>query len=85
MSQKITVIPGDGIGPEIMTATLRSLDALECGFEYEFRQADAKETIHCLGYQVGSEAISISWRNWGICSATEPNTPLTKRGALSEP
>jgi isocitrate dehydrogenase (NAD+) len=39
MSTKITVIPGDGIGPEIMTATLRCLDALDCDFEYEFRQA----------------------------------------------
>ncbi len=39
MSTKITVIPGDGIGPEIMTATLRCLDALDCGFEYEFKQA----------------------------------------------
>lgn len=39
MSTKITVIPGDGIGPEIMTATCRCLDALECDFEYEFKQA----------------------------------------------
>lgn len=39
MSRTITVIPGDGIGPEIMTATLRCLDALECGFNYEYRQA----------------------------------------------
>lgn len=39
MSTKITVIPGDGIGPEIMAATLRCLDALDCNFEYEFRQA----------------------------------------------
>ena len=39
MSTKITVIPGDGIGPEIMTATLRCLDALECDFEYEFKHA----------------------------------------------
>ena len=39
MSTKITVIPGDGIGPEIMTATLRCLDALNCDFEYEFKQA----------------------------------------------
>ncbi|GMR15589.1 MAG: hypothetical protein BMS9Abin30_1223 [Gammaproteobacteria bacterium] len=28
MSTTITVIPGDGIGPEIMTATLRCLEAL---------------------------------------------------------
>ena len=39
MSIKITVIPGDGIGPEIMKATLRCLDALDCDLEYEFRQA----------------------------------------------
>lgn len=39
MSTKITVIPGDGIGPEIMKATLRCLDALDCGFDYEFKQA----------------------------------------------
>jgi len=35
----ITVIPGDGIGPELMTETLRCLDALDCGLEYEFKQA----------------------------------------------
>jgi isocitrate dehydrogenase (NAD+) len=31
----ITVIPGDGIGPEITEATLRVLGALECAFDYE--------------------------------------------------
>ena len=35
----ITVIRGDGIGPEIMDATLRVLDALDCGFEYEYQLA----------------------------------------------
>jgi isocitrate dehydrogenase (NAD+) len=35
MSQTISVIGGDGIGPEIMAACLRVLDALDCGFEYE--------------------------------------------------
>ena len=39
MSQRITVIAGDGIGPEITEATLRALDALDCGFEYEFVDA----------------------------------------------
>ena len=42
MSTKITVIPGDGIGPEIMKATLRCLDALDCDFDYEFKQAGLK-------------------------------------------
>jgi len=39
MSQVISVIHGDGIGPEIMQATLRALDALNCGFEYETVEA----------------------------------------------
>jgi isocitrate dehydrogenase (NAD+) len=42
LSTKITVIPGDGIGPEIMKATLRCLDALDCDFDYEFKQAGLK-------------------------------------------
>ena len=39
MTQKITVIRGDGIGPEIMDATLFVLDKLNAGLEYE--EADA--------------------------------------------
>ena len=39
MTQKITVIRGDGIGPEIMDATLYVLDAMKLGLRYE--EADA--------------------------------------------
>jgi isocitrate dehydrogenase (NAD+) len=39
MSKTIAVIRGDGIGPEIMQATLRVLDALDCGLEYDFVDA----------------------------------------------
>ena len=39
MTQKITVIRGDGIGPEIMDATLHVLDQLGAGLEYEFADA----------------------------------------------
>ena len=35
MSKTIAVIPGDGIGPEIMAATLHVLDALDCGLTYD--------------------------------------------------
>ncbi len=35
MNRTIAVIPGDGIGPEIMVATLRVLDALALGLHYE--------------------------------------------------
>jgi isocitrate dehydrogenase (NAD+) len=39
MSKTIAVIRGDGIGPEIMRATLRVLDALNAGLKYEFVEA----------------------------------------------
>lgn len=39
MSHKIAVIRGDGIGPEIMDATLGVLDAMNLGLQYEFVDA----------------------------------------------
>jgi len=39
MSKTIAVIRGDGIGPEIMRATLRVLDELKAGLDYEFVEA----------------------------------------------
>jgi isocitrate dehydrogenase (NAD+) len=39
MKQTISVISGDGIGPEIMAATLRVLDALDCGLSYDSVEA----------------------------------------------
>jgi isocitrate dehydrogenase (NAD+) len=38
-TRKMTVIRGDGIGPEIMDATLRVLDTLKAGLEYDFQSA----------------------------------------------
>jgi isocitrate dehydrogenase (NAD+) len=39
MSQKITLIPGDGIGPDITKATLRVLDAAGVKIDWETKQA----------------------------------------------
>jgi len=39
MTQTIAVIRGDGIGPEIMDATLHVLDAMNLGLSYEFVEA----------------------------------------------
>ena len=39
MTQTITVIRGDGIGPEIMDATLQVLDSMNLGLQYEFADA----------------------------------------------
>ena len=45
MAHRITVIPGDGIGPEIMAATIRVLEATGVAFDFEYREAglDAQE------------------------------------------
>jgi isocitrate dehydrogenase (NAD+) len=39
VTKTIAVIRGDGIGPEIMDATLEVLEALACGLDYEFVDA----------------------------------------------
>ena len=39
VTQTITVIRGDGIGPEIMDATLHVLDTMQLGLQYEFADA----------------------------------------------
>jgi isocitrate dehydrogenase (NAD+) len=39
MKRTITIIRGDGIGPEITDASLRVLQALDCGLEFEFALA----------------------------------------------
>ncbi|HHW04981.1 MAG TPA: NAD-dependent isocitrate dehydrogenase, partial [Methanothermobacter sp.] len=39
---KIAVIPGDGVGKEVMNAALHILDGLNLDFEYEFAEAGDK-------------------------------------------
>ncbi|HVJ63199.1 MAG TPA: isocitrate/isopropylmalate family dehydrogenase, partial [Tahibacter sp.] len=46
MSKTIAVIRGDGIGPEIMNATLRVLDELKVGLQYEFVEAGMAAQEH---------------------------------------
>jgi isocitrate dehydrogenase (NAD+) len=39
MAHKVTMIPGDGVGPELSEATMRVLDATGVDFEWEILQA----------------------------------------------
>jgi isocitrate dehydrogenase (NAD+) len=39
MAHKVTMIPGDGVGPELSEATMRVLDATGADFEWEVHQA----------------------------------------------
>lgn len=76
MSQSIAVIKGDGIGPEIMDATLRVLDALECGLNYEFIDAGlaALEKHGTLIPQESLDAIE----KYGIALKGPLTTPIGK-------
>ena len=47
MSKTIAVIRGDGIGPEIMDATLRVLEALRLDFRYDFVEAGLAAQTRC--------------------------------------
>ena len=42
-----TLIPGDGIGPEVTAATLQVLDALGAPFEFETREAGMAGVKQC--------------------------------------
>ena len=48
MARTITVIPGDGIGPEVMSATLEVLEAAGAGLEYDMQLGGvtALEQVH---------------------------------------
>ena len=76
MTQKIIVIKGDGIGPEIMDATLSVLDALKLDFDYEFKEAGlaALENQGDLLPQDTLDAISAQ----GVCLKGPLTTPVGK-------
>ncbi|MCW8870297.1 MAG: isocitrate dehydrogenase [Proteobacteria bacterium] len=76
MTQKIIVIKGDGIGPEIMDATLAILDALNLDFEYVFKEAGlaALESQGDLLPQDTLDAISAE----GVCLKGPLTTPVGK-------
>ena len=76
MSKTITVIKGDGIGPEIMDATLQVLDATGAGFEYEFVDAGLA-ALEKTGELLPPETLETIAKN-GICLKGPLTTPVGK-------
>ena len=76
MSTTITVIRGDGIGPEIMDATLNVLAAVDCGLDFEFAEAGlaAQENQGELLPEATIESI----RTNSICLKGPLTTPVGK-------
>ncbi|MFC3195367.1 isocitrate dehydrogenase [Marinicella sediminis] len=76
MSEKITIIKGDGIGPEIMDATIRVLDHLDLGLTYDYQDAGlmALELHGELLPQATLDAI----KSTGMCLKGPLTTPVGK-------
>lgn len=55
---KIAIIPGDGIGKEVMDATLNVLDAIDINFEYIYADA-GDECLKKTGTSLPNETIEI--------------------------
>jgi len=83
MSKTITIIKGDGIGPEIMDATLKVLDATGAGFNYEFVDAGLS-ALEKTGELLPEETLDTIAKN-GICLkgplTTWQGIQLHQRGA----
>ncbi|MGA9524479.1 MAG: isocitrate dehydrogenase (NAD(+)) [Myxococcaceae bacterium] len=58
----ISLIPGDGIGPEVLNATVRVLDALKLPFKYEWCEAGT-EIITKYGTNLPRETIESVLKN----------------------
>lgn len=76
MSTLITVIKGDGIGPEIMDASLSVLDALDAGLDYEFVEAGLGSLEK--GNELIPEETLASIRRNGIVFKGPLTTPVGK-------
>ncbi|MDN5924552.1 MAG: isocitrate dehydrogenase [Xanthomonadales bacterium] len=74
MQRTLAVIRGDGIGPEIMRATLRVLDALDAGLEYEFVEAGMSAFEH--GGELLPEATLDAIARLGVALKGPLTTPI---------
>ncbi len=76
MTQTITIIKGDGIGPEIMDATLRVLDQLDLNFNYDFKLAGVA-ALEATGDLLPAETLAAIEAN-KICLKGPLTTPVGK-------
>src|ERR687888_783241 len=58
----ITVIPGDGIGPEVLNAALKVLEAMSLPFQYEWRDAGT-EVVNKYGTNLPRETVESVLKN----------------------
>ena len=64
---KIAVLPGDGIGPEVMSEALRILDAVETKFNVSFERTHA----NVGGAGIDNEGKALPQTTIDICKASD--------------
>ena len=74
MAHRVTLIPGDGIGPELAEATRRVLDATSVAFEWEVVEA-GEATIATKGTPLPDEVLESIRRN-KVCLKGPITTPV---------
>jgi isocitrate dehydrogenase (NAD+) len=74
MSTPVTLIPGDGIGPTVMDATLQLLEAAGAGLDYD-RQLAGMAAVHELANPLPPETID-SVRRTGLILKGPLTTPV---------
>ena len=83
MAYRVTLIPGDGIGPEITAATLQVLDATGVKFEWD-QQAAGAEGIERRGHPLPDPAIK-SIHATGVALKGPLATPVGEGRGLRTP
>ena len=91
MSKLIAVIPGDGIGPEVIAATVEVCEALSPG-EYEFEpQIFGGASIDASGVAMTDETLAACRASDAVLlgavggpkwDSTDPNAPRPEQGLL---
>jgi len=75
MAHRVTLIPGDGTGPELTEATRRVLEATGVDFEWELRQAGAEVMDEYGGNPLPEETLA-SIRETGVALKGPITTPV---------
>lgn len=75
MAYRITLLPGDGIGPEVVSATLRVLEATGIAFEWERFDELGAAAVEKYGTPLPEEVLSSIRRN-GVALKGPVTTPV---------
>ncbi|MDQ6834960.1 MAG: 3-isopropylmalate dehydrogenase [Actinomycetota bacterium] len=93
MSRRVVLLPGDGIGPEIIAPALQVLNAVDVELEYE-EHAFGGASIDTHGVALSEETLAacraadavllgaVGGPKWDLAAASDPGRPRPEQGLL---